>query len=830
MSFMRMPSRTALLGLSLILITSCPFKLAQESSAAPPADTSRGRRVERFDSGWKFSLGDVANGQSAALDDNQWRQLDLPHDWSIEQPFDAKLASGTGFLPGGIGWYRKTFTLNDRAPNQHISVRFDGVYMNAHVWINEHDLGLRPNGFVPVEYDLTPYLQTGDKPNVLAVRVDHTQYDDSRFYTGSGIYRDVWLITTDDVSIEPWGVYATTPTITPDSATVRAETLVSNKADRASTITLVSQIVPIDGGTVVAHSESTMALVPHESFRFIQQMDVAHPQLWSPDQPNLYQLVSSVKVGETTVDQITTPIGVRSITFDLDRGFFLNGKKTIIKGVCVHQDAGCFGAAVTEDVLARRLKELKEVGCNAIRTSHNPPPPAMLDLCDRMGFLVMDEAFDEWARPKKKWVAGTNKGEPSLHGYSEYFADWGKRDVQAMVQRDRNHPSIILWSIGNEIDYSHDPYYDPTAAGYTVTTTRPSAAELPPIAKMLAAAVKAIDQTRPVTAALATVSVSNKTGLPEELDVVGYNYQEQRYPDDHAAHPKRTLFGSENFHSYAAWQPILDLPYANGQFLWTAFDYIGESGGWPVHGSWSGLIDESGFNKPLFYFRQALWSDKPMVYLASRRAQTGARPTTRPGRRGGAMLEPTWEAPASPTTTMDGVCYTNCDRVELSLNGKSIDTASRSDIVDGVLSWGGITFAPGTLKAVGYMGTNAVCSCELTTAGPAHQLKLTPEQTTIAADGRSLAFIRVDVVDEAGHLVYRAEPEIQFQVTGAGKLRALDTGDLSNQESFASNHRRASHGECLLVVQGGADAGTISIQATADGLAAGTAEIACERK
>jgi len=776
--------------------------LAFGCMATPPANTAVDQAVRtriRFDSDWRFHLGDVADGQSPALDDSAWRRLQLPHDWSIEQPFSPDLASGTGFLPGGIGWYRKTFVLDGPRARQRTSICFDGIYMNSHVWINGHDLGLRPNGFVSFQYDLTDYLNPPGQPNTLAVRVDHADGADSRFYTGSGIYRDVWLVTTSDLHIAPWGVYVTTPNITADSAMVATEISLTNESAHDIKATL-DTIVQDSSGIPVAAIRSTQSIAAGTTEPLNHRSEVPRPTLWSCDHPYLYTLVSNVSVGGRLVDQVITPFGIRSIDFDPNRGFLLNGQRTLIKGVCLHQDAGALGAAVTEDVFSRRLQLLKQMGCNAVRTSHNPPSPLLLDLCDEMGFLVMDEAFDEWALPKKKWVAGRNNGLPSFQGYSEYFAQWGVRDLQSMVQRDRNHPCVVLWSIGNEIDYDKDPYWDPSSPAYKPDL--PSAADLPPIARMLKSAVKQLDQTRPVTAALANIPVSNETGLANVLDVTGYNYQERYYRAGHARYPHRAMFGSETFHTYPAWQAVEDLPYATGQFLWTGFDYLGESARWPLHGSPSGDLDECGIPKPLFYFRQSLWTDKPMVYLAVQQSRF----------RSAAV----WERPDFGRSIATVLCYTNCHQVELFLNGTSLGIRRLSEANGHVLIWA-VPYARGTLRAVSDSGS----VCELTTPGPPDHIRLIADNSSMSADGRTLLYVEADVLDHANQLVYAAENPIHFSLVGPASIAAVDSGDLASQESFQSHTRHAFHGQCVLIVRSTTDAGEVSIQASSDGLLSG---------
>ncbi len=791
-------------------------------TALPPAiGAEASRQTTLLDPGWKFHLGDVPEASNSAFDDSAWRALDLPHDWSIEGPFDAKWASGTGYLPGGIGWYRKAFRLPASAAGKRVSIRFDGVYMNSEVWVNGHSLGRRPYGYITFEYDLTPFLRPAPEANILAVRVDHSAFADSRWYNGSGIYRHVWLITTSDVHVAPWGVFVTTPEVTASletrAATVAIQARLKNDGS-ATRETVLTSTIENHAGKAIASIETERPIAGGEEARIDQNIRLANPELWSPDNPNLYTLVTRVKVANKVVDEIRTPFGVRTYAFDANTGFSLNGKKTLIKGVCIHHDAGCLGAAVPDRALERRLQLLKELGCNAIRTSHNPPAPELLDMCDRMGFMVMDEAFDEWARPKKKWVLGRNNGTPSYDGYAKYFDEWGVKDVQSMVERDKNHPSIILWSIGNEIDYSHDPYYDPTASDYT--PDKPSAAELVGIARTLAKAVKEIDTTRPVTAALATIQVSDRTGLPETLDVVGYNYQEKFYTQDHERYPARKLVGSENSHAYNVWKVVEDLPYATGQFLWTGIDYIGEAGAWPVRGSSAGLLDECGFKKPGYYFRQSLWSDKPMVYLAVRPPTGGGRG----GRGGGFQVAPSWSWSAANTNEVSVVCYANCEKVELFLNGKSLGEKPLTTAQDRVLTWR-VPYVPGTLKAVGKNGHAMVCTYELNTTGKAARVKLAPDVKQIAADGRDLAHVEVSVTDSDGNLVYAADNQVHFELTGPGRVIGVDSGDQRSHEDFKANTRKAYHGQCLVIIQSISSRGKIGLTATADGLRAGTLTI-----
>lgn len=774
------------------------------SAAEAPARTEA-----LFDDGWKFSLGDFPGAQAPEFNDRGWRSLNLPHDWSIELPFDAKFASGTGYLPGGVGWYRKSFVVPEHASGKRISLRFDGVYCNSEVWINGHSLGKRPNGYVSFEYDLTPHLHPGAGGNVVAVRVDHTKYADSRWYTGSGIYRHVWMKISGRTFIEPWGVSVTTPRITGDSAAVSIQVQTKNDAATVQDAVLTSMVMN-GAGKTIASVETRHSFKPGERYLFEQSATMANPALWSPAAPNMYSVASRLRVGQSIVDAVETPFGIRSAAFDAGKGFLLNGVKTVLKGVCLHHDAGALGAVVPERVWERRLRILKEAGCNAIRTSHNPPAPELLDLCDRMGFLVMDEAFDEWARPKKKWIEGWNAGQPGLDGYAEHFEEWAIRDIRSMVERDRNHPSIVLWSIGNEIDYDRDPYYDPESKGFT--PDKPSAADLPAIASKLVAAVKEIDKTRPVTAALANISVSNRTGLADLLDVVGYNYLEKFYEADHAKFPARKILGSENSHALAAWEMVRNLAYVGGQFLWTGVDYLGEARQWPARSSASGLLDECGFRKPAFYFRQSLWSEKPMVYLAAGLA-------ARPGGERGPRPEsaPHWNWQVKEGDVVNVSAYTNCEKVELILNGKSLGEKPFAAARDRVLSWE-VPYAAGTLRAVGRNGDAAVAAWELKTAGKPERILLNPDVRSIAADGRDIAQVEVSLADSAGNPVFTADNQISFEIEGSGRILAVDSGDIRSHENFRAPSRKAFQGRCLVIVQSTARPGAIRLKAASPGL------------
>ena len=772
--------------------------------AGLPLRSPAARVTEDFDAGWLFSRGDFAPAMIPAFDDRGWRPLNVPHDWSSEGPFRAEYASGTGYAPGGIGWYRKHFRLDQNQPGRWVTIEFDGVYDHAEVWVNGQFAGGRPFGFIGFQFDLTPFLKWNGDDNVLAVRVDHSRFADSRFYTGSGIYRNVRLVITDKLRIAHWGVSVTTPEIKTGFAAVHIETTVENHSTNRRQCSLQSDIVA-PGGEIVASLTTAKSVAGNSAQTVMQEMKVLRPELWSLAAPRLYTLKSRVTSGDAVVDETETPFGIRTATFDPENGFFLNGVPTKLKGVCLHHDAGSLGAAVPDQVLERRLKLLKEIGVNAIRTSHNPPDPELLNLCDRLGLLVMDEAFDEFTPAKKKWVLGVNVGEPARHGYAELFAQWSVADISDMVRRDRNHPSIILWSIGNEIDFANDPFSNPVL-GEDYHPENPPATDLIKCAAPLIAAVKSLDRTRPVTAALATVKMSNVVGLPELLDAAGYNYQEDRYAADHAKFPKRIIYGSENSQRYDAWCAVQTNGYIAGQFLWTGVDYLGEANAWPNRANGAGLLDLCGFKKPLGWFRQSLWSDQPMVYLCAT--------DRRGGWRGFAGVEK-WNWPSNSTVTV--FCFANCPEVTLIVNDTVIGTKKLSEAVGGVLRWQ-IPFSPGTLKAVGRADGREVCDYALKTAGTAKRIKLLPDTMQLSADGKDVCHVEFRIVDKNGVRVPDSESEVTFELTGPASIIGIGNGNLNSVEDCKTNQHHVFQGRGLVILQAAPSPGFVTLKATASGL------------
>ncbi len=796
----RIPTSTALVFLLTLL---CQGAGAQPVAASPRTDVD-------FDFGWRFLISASPMAMQPKFDDSAWQSVNLPHDWSIAGPFSPDYGSGNGYAPGGIAWYRKHFQPDATAQGKLVTLELDGVYDNSEVFLNGFFVGARPYGFESYTCDLTPLLKFGED-NVLAVRVDHSRFADSRWYTGSGIYRNVRLSITDPLHLAHWGTFVTTPVVKADFATVHVETVVGNSSGRSRAFTLQSDVITPDGKVVA--TVSTPANVDlGQNQNVIQDLAIAQPQFWSPDTPALYSLRTRLIADNATVDEATTPFGVRTFAFDPGIGFYLNGIPTKFKGVCIHQDGGSVGVAIPIQVWERRLAELKTLGVNAIRTSHNPPSPEFLDLCDRLGFLVMDEAFDEFTPAKNKWVVGWNQGVPSRFGYSEFFPDWSVRDISDMVLRDRNHPSIIMWSIGNEIDYPNDPFTDP-ALGDQYRPGNPPGTDMVKWGRPLVAAVKALDPTRPVTAALASLAMSNAVGFAQILDIAGYNYQEPRYAQDRQQYPQRVIYGSENKHDYPSWVAVRDNPAISGQFLWTGIDYLGEARAWPARANPDGLLDLCGFVKPIGYFRQSLWSTQPMVYLCAERSGAAAN-------AGGDTNAPTgnetWNWPDQTSLTVS--CYTNCPQVTLTLNDQPLGTKKFTDAVNGILTWQ-IPFTPGVLKAVGQNDSQTIiCEFTLKTAGPAARIELYPDATHLRADGKDISQIEFAVVDAQGVRVPDAAQELTFALSGPARILGLGNGDVTNSEPVQGPTHQAWQGRGLAIIQSSTTPGPITLQVSAPGL------------
>jgi beta-galactosidase len=752
----------------------------------------RARQIINFDHDWRFLKADASGAENSEFNDSDWRKLAVPHDWSIEGPFSEtnKTGGAGGFLPSGIGWYRKHFSLPETDSDRRVSVEFDGVMANSDVWINGHHLGKRPYGYVSFSYELTPYLNFGARPNVIAVRADNSQQPASRWYAGAGIYRHVRLVVTDPVHIKQWGTFVTTPQVSADEAVVHIESTVTNQSDSSREISVRFSLRDPDG-KFAGNAETKTQVVPAgQSATFTQEISVENPQRWSLESPALYQVNSEVRAGNEIFDDEKTPFGIRHFEFRSDTGFWLNGKNFKIYGVCLHSEASAFGAAVPLGVWERRLSELKKLGVNAIRTAHNPPAPEFLDLCDRMGFLVMDEFFDCWTVAKNPY------------DYHLYFDEWSKTDARDTILRDRNHPSIILYSVGNEI---HDT---------------PKAELAKRILKGLVEVCHENDPTRPVTQALFRPNVSHDydDGLADMLDVIGTNYRDNELLAAQREKPSRKIIGTEQRQDRQTWLWLRDNPSHSGQFLWSGIDYLGESRRWPVVAAGSGLLERTATPRPIAFERQSWWSEKPMVFMTRRAARSAEIPAD-PGfspldRR--QVLFPDW-TPRDTTPHLENVeVYSNCGEVELFLNGKSL--GAKTINADASPRHWEVPFEPGTLKAVGKNDGKAVAEFELRTAGKPAKIILKTESKTLAPGFDNVAFARAEVVDENGILIPHANDLITFDISGPGKIAAVDSANNASHESFQATQRRAFQGRCFAILKATGATGKIILTASAPGL------------
>jgi beta-galactosidase len=770
-----------------------------------------GRTTLDFDKGWRFHLGDDKNVESTSFNDKSWRMLDLPHDWSIEGTFskDNKATPEGGALPGGLGWYRKTFTIPATDKNKIIYIDFDGVYQKSDVWINGHHLGFRPNGYISFRYELTPYLHFGGS-NTVVVKVDNSVQPNSRWYSGSGIYRNVWLVKTNKIAVNQWGTFVTTPKVSAESADVLVSTKVRLKMPTSS-VNVNTTIYNAQGKAVSSDVKSNLNL--SDSISTVNQtLTVKSPMLWSVDQPYLYKAVTKITQGKTVLDTYTTTVGIRCFVFDADKGFILNGKPLKILGVCDHHDLGSLGAAINTRALERQLQILKEMGCNGIRTSHNPPAPELLDLCDKMGFIVMDEAFDCWEKGKVDY------------DYHLFFKQWHKRDLEDQLLRDRNHPSIFIWSIGNEIPQQTD-----TAALR--------------IAPELARIVHSLDQSRPITTANDHPDTTNQIIKSGAIDLIGYNYHHKTYEKFNQTFPGKKFIGTETtsaletrgFYempsdSIRRWPTVYDKPfshpnglgnvvsaydnvsapwgslheetwklmkkndYLSGMYIWTGFDYLGEPTPytWPSRSSYFGIIDLAGFPKDVYYMYQSEWTDKTVLHIF-----------------------PHWNW--QPGKVVDIWAYYNhADEVELFLNGKSLGVKKKQG-EDLHVMWR-IPFEPGTLKAVSRLNGKVVLTRTINTAGKPAKIELTADRSNIKADGKDLSFVTVKILDKDGNIVPDAENRVNFKINGQGFIASVDNGDPVSHDPFKSSYRKAFHGLALAIIQAKEKGGVINLTAESEGL------------
>ncbi|MFA9390234.1 MAG: beta-galactosidase GalB [Prolixibacteraceae bacterium] len=777
------------------------------------------RTIVDFTGNWKFNLGNDSLAFQAEYNDAEWRTLNLPHDWSIEGEFGEENTSGQdgGGLPAGIAWYRKSFTLATKDEKKTFYIDFDGVYRNSEVWINDHYLGKRPFGYIGFRYELTPYLNFGETENVLAVKVDNSLQPNSRWYTGSGIYRNVWLVSTGKVHVDHWGTFVTTSDIQHHEAKVKVGFQVKNSSQLPEKVKIKVSIIDTRG--YLEKEEEREVEIGKDLY--IDQVDflIAFPQLWSFETPSLYQTRVEIYNENEMIDVYETTFGIRDFSFSADSGFFLNGENIKLKGVNNHHDLGALGAAFNTRAAERHLEILKEMGCNAIRMSHNPPAPELLDLCDKMGFFVMDEAFDCWAKKKMK------------HDYHDDWEEWHTRDLQDMILRDRNHPSVMVWSIGNEIREQFD------SAGLSITPE-------------LVNTIKVLDTTRSVTCAL-TENIPDKNFIYQSkaLDVLSFNYKHRDYADFPNRFPGEAVIASENMSAYASrgcydmpsdsvriwpaayktpiiganddltcsaydnvhaywgarhedtWKTVKQLDFISGMFIWSGFDYIGEPTPypWPARSSYFGVIDLAGFPKDSYYFYQSEWSNETMLHLF-----------------------PHWNW--NEGQTVDVVAYyNNADEVELFVNGESKGIRHKTE--DQLHAMWRVSYQPGNIKAITRKDGAVVLEKQINTAGEAAKIELIADRNSIAADGKDLSFVTVKVLDKDGNLLPKANDLITFKIDGGGFIAGTDNGYQASLESFKGKQRKAFNGMCLAIVQSNGKEGNIKLEASAKGLETASIEI-----
>lgn len=794
-----------------LLLIGCLLKTSAQNAVI--------ERKQLFNFDWKFALGDSSANSLPNFDESNWRKLDLPHDWSIEgkSEINNPSAGDGGFYPMGTAWYRKTFSVPSQWKGQKISIYFEGVYMNAEVFVNGKSVGIQPYGFTSFEFDLSAYLKFGQK-NTMAVKVDNSQQKNCRWYSGSGIYRNVWLMIKNPVYVKNWGVAITTLEVKNKIARIQVKTMVKNETAVSQNL-LLSSVVYSKMGKNVADSSTKLALQPNEEKETIQIVTVENPNLWSVENPNLYQVKSTIKTASKVLDAATTDFGIRTIDFSAEKGFLLNGKKTILNGGCVHHDNGALGSAAYERAEERKVQLLKAAGFNAVRTSHNPPSVSFLNACDRFGLLVIDEVFDGWKEKK------------NTHDYASIFDAWWKHDVTSMVMRDRNHPSIIMWSIGNEI----------------IERTKPEAVET---AKMLANAVRSIDATRPVTSAMTTWDQGWEIFDPlmAAHDVAGYNYQLHHAEEDHKRVPSRIIVQAESYpkDAFSNWNLVQKHDYILGDFVWTAMDYIGESGigryvypgepegehwtgNWyPWHGAYCGDIDLTGWRKPISHYRSLLYNDTEKLYMAVREPnpESGAIKLT------SWAVWPTWESwtwPGQEGKNIEVEVYSKYQKVRLYLNGKNIGE-KETGISQEFKATFTIPYASGELKAVGLVNDKEVESVLLKTANQPAKIKLMADRKTIMADNQDLVYVNVEITDDKGILNPNAQNQLSFKISGAGTIVGVDNADLKDADSYVASNRKAWHGRALVIVKSNHESGVIRLEVSSPGLSKNVIEIQSTRK
>ncbi|MCO5948181.1 glycoside hydrolase family 2 TIM barrel-domain containing protein [Mucilaginibacter flavidus] len=783
------------------------FLLLAGNIACQAQNPGKIERKQLFDYKWKFFQGDTTAAKSKDFNDISWRSLDLPHDWSIEGKIGPKNPTGGagGYFPAGIGWYRKTFKAPNEWKGRKVSIYFEGVYMNSEVFINGKSLGIYPYGYSSFSYDLSPYLDFNSE-NVIAVRVDNSQQLNSRWYSGSGIYRHVWMMVTDAVHIAKWGLAIATPDVSSEKATVEIKTLIKNETGLSQSIVLNTRLRDANSKDA-GYNRINVEVAANSEKEVTQKIIVATPLLWTPETPHLYNAQIHIIKINNIVDETEASFGIRSLKFSAENGFQLNGKTVKLNGGCAHHDNGCLGAAAFDRAEERKVELLKAAGFNAVRTSHNPPSEAFLNACDRLGLLVIDESFDGWRTGKNKY------------DYSVYFDRWWKSDLTSMVKRDLNHPSIIMWSIGNEIIERKEPQAVATA-------------------KMLAGCIHELDPTRPVTSAMTTWDQDWNIFDPlmAAHDVCGYNYQLFRAAADHIRVPSRVIVQTESYprDALANWQLVQKNKYIIGDFVWTAIDYLGESGigryyypgetagehwehdFYPFHGAYCGDVDLIGWRKPISHYRSLLYNESEKIYMAVKE----------PNPPSGEIKEtlwsvwPTWESwtwPGYAGKNIQVEIYSKYPKVRLYLNNKLIGEKATTE-EQGFKAEFAVAYSPGVLKAVGMDNDKEVESTILKTSGETTKIRLSADRKEIAANGQDLSYVTVEITDRDGIFQPNAANRLHFEIEGPGTIAGVANADMKDTDPYIGNTRKAWHGRALVVIRSTHGAGEIKLTVSSPGL------------
>lgn len=816
-----------------------------------------------FNLNWKFKLANDSLSQVSNIefDDKNWRTLNLPHDWAVESEFDSILtydAKATGYLASkGYGYYRKTF---DKAFNENevTYVLFDGVYNNSEVWINGKKLGFHPYGYSPFYFNLSSYLNKNGKDNVLTVKIDHTRYADSRWYTGAGIYRNVQLITANKIHVPVWGTFITTPEVSTEKAI--AQIIISVKNDFTSEENIVVKTSIIDqNNTEVASTTSNLSLKGNSLKEVTQSIEITNPNLWDIETPNLYKAITTIVKEDQNINTYETDFGIRTIKFDTNKGFFLNGKNMKIKGVCLHHDAGLVGTAVPKGVWKRRLQILKDGGCNAIRISHNPASTEFLELCDEMGFLVQDEFFDEWDNPKdKRFNQNESKSTDYItRGYGEHFQEWAHKDLEAVMLSHRNHPSIFQWSIGNEIEWTYPRNAAATGffnnmnwngnyfwdeSPYSIEEIKHQLETLPrgkydigETAQKLSKWTKALDTTRPVTANCILPSASHLSGYADALDVIGYSYRRVLYDYGHKNYPDKPIMGTENLAQYHEWKAIMERPHISGTFLWTGIDYMGEiRDPWPVRVQPSGILNTAGFKKGSYHMMKTLWNNEPHIHIATQNIEkslnkidaNGNIVAKNPEKWKHALWEwqdvnEHWNYKTDDMISVE--IYSNCDEIELFLNEKSLGKKKLSDFEDHIYKWG-VPFTDGNLVAKGLKDGKEITS-EIITARKATQIHLASEEKSIDANNYDVSHIIVQLTDDNGNPTKTDNRKITYEIKGNAKLLGVDNGWKKSVQKFQTNVNTTHNGKTLLIIQAMDKTGEVEVFAHSEDLPSSSIKI-----